>query len=219
MVGAIDAWNGVLHRLGEHIEGQNRKVTERRKEHVELVAKVTKKIDEVNALHDEVAKRRTIPDQRVIGFMLYSEKIVALGEPRYFTENWPLIELLYALDRRLLETRYSLSSLIKQATGCQYLQPPARGPPSSAAPTASSHLPASTMTVMTAVASRTYCSLHRDRDLAYDKARGGFSGPGSSGAIILVVGMLTGAGAGAADEVADIAYITPYFPAGGSSSS
>jgi hypothetical protein len=50
---SIDVWNDVLGRLGEPVEGENSKVTDRRKEHVELVAKATKKIEEVNALHDE----------------------------------------------------------------------------------------------------------------------------------------------------------------------
>ncbi|KAI1792458.1 hypothetical protein LXA43DRAFT_972582 [Ganoderma leucocontextum] len=49
--------------------------SDRRTEHVELVAKATKKIEEVNAIHDEVTKCRTTPDQRVIGFVLHSEKI------------------------------------------------------------------------------------------------------------------------------------------------
>ena len=90
---SIDAWNDVLDRLGEPIEGENSRVTERRTEHVELVAKATKKIEEVNAIHDEVTKRRTTPDQRVIGFVLHSEKIEVSVEPHNFTKDWALIEL------------------------------------------------------------------------------------------------------------------------------
>jgi hypothetical protein len=56
---SIEAWNNVLGRLGEPVEEENSKVTERRKEHVALVVKATKKIEEVNAIHDEVTKRRT----------------------------------------------------------------------------------------------------------------------------------------------------------------
>jgi len=90
---SIDAWNEVLGRLGEPVEGENGRVTERRKEHVELVAKATKKIEEVNAIHNEVTKRRTTPDQRVIGFVLHSEKIEVSVEPHNFTKDWALIEL------------------------------------------------------------------------------------------------------------------------------
>ena len=90
---SIDAWNEVLGRLGEPVEGENGRVTERRKEHVELVAKATKKIEEVNAIHDEVTKCRTTPDQRVIGFVLHSEKIEVSVEPYNFTKDWALIEL------------------------------------------------------------------------------------------------------------------------------
>ncbi|KIY44819.1 hypothetical protein FISHEDRAFT_77229 [Fistulina hepatica ATCC 64428] len=90
---SIDAWNDVLDRLGEPVEGENSRVTERRKEHVELVAKATKKIEEVNAIHDEVTKHRTTPDQRVIGFVLHSEKIEVSVEPYNFTKDWALIEL------------------------------------------------------------------------------------------------------------------------------
>ena len=58
-----------------------------------LVAKATKKIEEVNAIHDEVTKRRTTPDQRVIGFVLHSEKTEVSFEPHNFTKDWALIEL------------------------------------------------------------------------------------------------------------------------------
>ncbi len=90
---SIDVWNDALGRLGEPVEGENSKVTERRNEHVELVAKATKKIKEVNAIHDEVTKRRTTPDQRVIGFVLHSEKIEVSVKPHGFTKDWALIEL------------------------------------------------------------------------------------------------------------------------------
>ncbi|PPQ86274.1 LOW QUALITY PROTEIN: hypothetical protein CVT25_005516 [Psilocybe cyanescens] len=89
---SIDAWNDILCKLGESVERANSKFTERRREHMELVSKAMKKIKEVNALHDEVIKRRTTPDQRVNLFVLHSEKTVVSGEPRYFTQGWPLIE-------------------------------------------------------------------------------------------------------------------------------
>jgi hypothetical protein len=93
LVYSIATWKDVLVRLGEPVEGENSKVTERRKEHLELVAKATKKIEEVNAIHDEVTKHRTIPDQRVLGFVLHSEKIEVSVEPYNFTKDWALIEL------------------------------------------------------------------------------------------------------------------------------
>lgn len=93
LVLSIDTWNDVLGRLGEYVEGESINVTKRRKEHMELVANATKKIEEVNAIHDEVTKHRSTPDQRVIGFLLHSEKITAPVEPYFFTNDWALIEL------------------------------------------------------------------------------------------------------------------------------
>ena len=90
---SIEAWKDVLVRLGKPVEGENIKVTERRNEHLNLVAMAQKKMDEVNALHDEVTKRRTTPDQRVVGFVLHSEKIDLSVEPFNFTNDWALIEL------------------------------------------------------------------------------------------------------------------------------
>ncbi|KAG0133745.1 hypothetical protein HOY82DRAFT_516867 [Tuber indicum] len=93
LLDTIEACNKVISRLGEPVKGEDKKVTERRKEQLEFVAKATKKIEEVNALHDEVTKHRTTPDQRVIGFVLHSEKIGVSVEPYGFTEDWALIEL------------------------------------------------------------------------------------------------------------------------------
>jgi hypothetical protein len=90
---SITIWNDVLARLGKPVEGENSKVTKRRKEHLELVAKATERIEEVNAIHDEVAKHRTIPKQRILGFVLHSEKIEVSAEPYNFTKDWALIEL------------------------------------------------------------------------------------------------------------------------------
>jgi hypothetical protein len=90
---SIDAWNDVLGRLGEPVGGEDIKVTERRKEYVELVVNAKKKIEKVNAIHGEVTKRRTTPDQRVVGFVLHSEKIEVSVEPYGFTKDWALIEL------------------------------------------------------------------------------------------------------------------------------
>lgn len=89
----IDAWNNVLKGLGEFIEGEDSKITEKRQKYVELVAKTGKTIEQVNALHGEVTERRTTPDQRIIGFLLHSEKIEVSVEPCKFTKDWALIEL------------------------------------------------------------------------------------------------------------------------------
>lgn len=90
---SIDIWNNVLRRLGEPAEGEVIQVTDRRKECQELVANAKKDIEKANAIHSEVTKRRTTPDQRVIGFVLHSEKIeVSVGDCG-FTKDWALIEL------------------------------------------------------------------------------------------------------------------------------
>jgi hypothetical protein len=90
---SIDAWNKVLDRLGDPVPGEPTRVTERRQEHVSLVAEATKNIEQVNALHDEVTKLRSTPNQRVIGFVLHSEKIEVSVDPHGFTKDWALIEL------------------------------------------------------------------------------------------------------------------------------
>ncbi|KAH9039472.1 hypothetical protein EDB83DRAFT_2411948 [Lactarius deliciosus] len=89
----IEAWNDTLVRLGELVGGEDKKIAERRREYEKLVANATKKIEEVNTLHDEVTKHRTTPDQRVIGFVLHSERIEVSVKPHGFTKDWGLIEL------------------------------------------------------------------------------------------------------------------------------
>ena len=71
---SVEVWNDVLGRL-EPITGEDSKFAERREGHIDLVAKATKKIEEVHAIYGEVTKRRTTPDQRVNSFVLHSEKI------------------------------------------------------------------------------------------------------------------------------------------------
>ncbi|KAH9039473.1 hypothetical protein EDB83DRAFT_2507660 [Lactarius deliciosus] len=90
---SIESWNDTLVRLGELVEGEDKEITERRREYEGLVASATKKIKEVNTLHDEVTKHRTTPDQRVIGFVLHSERIEDSVKPHGFTNDWGLIEL------------------------------------------------------------------------------------------------------------------------------
>ena len=90
---SIDAWKKVLDRLGDPIPGEPTRVTETRQEHVNLVARAMMNIEQVNAIHDEVTKLRSIPDLRVIGFVLHSEKIEVSVDPHGFTKDWALIEL------------------------------------------------------------------------------------------------------------------------------
>jgi hypothetical protein len=90
---SIDAWNKVLERLGDPIEGEHTRVTERRQEHADLVGGALKKIEQVNAIYNEVTRLRSTPDQRVIGFVLHSEKIEVSVDPYGFTKDWALIEL------------------------------------------------------------------------------------------------------------------------------
>jgi len=90
---SIKIWNDVLERLGEPIQGEDCDDTERRQEHVDLVAKATRKIKRVNEIHNEVTKHRATPDQRIIGFVLHSEKIEVSADTHGFTKDWALIEL------------------------------------------------------------------------------------------------------------------------------
>ncbi len=89
----IDAWNDALEGLGEFVEGEDSGITNKRQEYVDLVAKATKTVEQVNALHGEVTRRCTTLNQRTIGFVLHSEKIEVSVEPHKFTKDWALIEL------------------------------------------------------------------------------------------------------------------------------
>ncbi|KAH9947295.1 hypothetical protein B0H21DRAFT_778635 [Amylocystis lapponica] len=90
---SIDAWNNVLRRLGDPVEGENENVTESCDEHLDLVAKATRVIQRVKAIHSEVTENYTTFDQRTIGFVLHSEKIEVSVEPYKFTKDWAFIEL------------------------------------------------------------------------------------------------------------------------------
>jgi hypothetical protein len=92
-VQSIEAWNRSLQRLGDPVEGEDRKVTERRNTLLGLVETATNEIQEVNALHSEVTKNFTTLEQRTIGRVLHSEKTEVSVEPHGFTKDWALIEL------------------------------------------------------------------------------------------------------------------------------
>src|SRR5579863_479881 len=80
---SVKVWNRVIERLGEFVEGEDADVTDKRNSNQLEVEKVTKRIDRLDKLHDEVTKRRTIPDQRIVGS----------DGPNQFTRDWALIEL------------------------------------------------------------------------------------------------------------------------------
>lgn len=83
----------MLAGLGEPVDGEDIKFTKKRNEHLKLVANAKKTIEEVNTLHDELTKHRTIPELRAIGFVLHSEIIEASTDPHSFTQDWALIQL------------------------------------------------------------------------------------------------------------------------------
>ena len=90
---SIKVWNKDLARLGEFVEGEDVTVTKKREKNQHEVEKATKMIDRLNKLHDEVTKRRTNPDQRIIGFVLHAEPIVVADGPNEFTRDWAFIQL------------------------------------------------------------------------------------------------------------------------------
>ncbi|PWW76384.1 hypothetical protein C7212DRAFT_357329 [Tuber magnatum] len=90
---SVAVWRRDLAMLGEPIKGETPAVTEMRMEHKYEVEKATKTIGSLNKLHDEVTKRRTNPDQRVIGFVLHAEPIVISDAPHRFTCDWALVQL------------------------------------------------------------------------------------------------------------------------------
>ncbi|KAG8797913.1 hypothetical protein FRC17_007607, partial [Serendipita sp. 399] len=78
---SITVWKKVITRLGEFVNGEDTAVTERRKENQRRVEKATKIIYNLNKLHDEITKRRTNPEQRIIGFVLHAESNVVADGP------------------------------------------------------------------------------------------------------------------------------------------
>ena len=85
-VRSIGHYEGVLRRLGEPDKDEGKKMTEKRKEHLALVEKTKEMIDEADKFHNEITKRWTIPNQRIIGEVVHVE-------PHRYTRDWALIEL------------------------------------------------------------------------------------------------------------------------------
>lgn len=90
---SVTVWNKVITRLGNFVEGEEVAITKKRQENQREVENATEIIDDLNKLHDEVTKRRTNPDKRIIGFVLHADPIVASDEPSGYTGDWAFIEL------------------------------------------------------------------------------------------------------------------------------
>lgn len=90
---SIKDWRAVLRRLGDPQEGEFAMTTRRRNEHLELVESAKKKIGELNRFHNEILKRLTVTDQRIIGKVVRVEPIDVNVAPNGFTRDWALIEL------------------------------------------------------------------------------------------------------------------------------
>ena len=90
---SIKDWETVLRRVGEPKEGESANVTNRRNEHLDLVDKAKAKIVEIDTFHNEILKRWTIPEQRVIGEVVHVEPIAVNVAPDGLTCDWALIEL------------------------------------------------------------------------------------------------------------------------------
>lgn len=89
---SIQAWENMLHSLGEPSVAEPRNVTQRRKNYSDLVVMTRAEIDQADELHTLVTKRNSNPHQRVIGFVWHSEKIESAG-PCNFTKDLALIKL------------------------------------------------------------------------------------------------------------------------------
>ncbi|PIL30721.1 hypothetical protein GSI_06889 [Ganoderma sinense ZZ0214-1] len=89
---SIEAWDPVLVRLGEPVPNEPAMFTERRAEHLSLVAGAKKNIEQAKALYTTVQDRAD-PGKRVIGFVLHCEPIEVSSGLHGFTKDWALIEL------------------------------------------------------------------------------------------------------------------------------
>ncbi|KAI9442962.1 hypothetical protein H4582DRAFT_1921557 [Lactarius indigo] len=95
LASSIDIWNDNIARLPEPADGgdEDEETTEKRQEYLDLVDKAKKKIEKINKFHSDVTRFRTIPAQRIIGFVLHAEPIAVSDGPHKFTRDWALVEL------------------------------------------------------------------------------------------------------------------------------
>lgn len=87
---SVEVWNSVLERLGPFVPGESPAVTRKRTLNRLKVEEATEKIDDLNKLHDEVTKRRTNPNQRIIGSVFHVEPIVVSDGPTSLRATGPL---------------------------------------------------------------------------------------------------------------------------------
>lgn len=88
----ITAWHAAIERLGEPMEGEDKRVTERRHKLSTLVEMQKKEIEEAEAVHCEATRDYSTLEQRTIGFVLHSEKI-DVSVKQGFTNDWAFVEL------------------------------------------------------------------------------------------------------------------------------
>jgi hypothetical protein len=89
---SIDAWEGVITRLGAPSPTEAPVVTRRRAEHRAFIDGAVAKIGHLNDLLNSV-EDRSDPDKRIIGFVLHCEPIEVSFGPRGYTKDWALIEI------------------------------------------------------------------------------------------------------------------------------
>jgi hypothetical protein len=102
-MGYVNVTNAIMGTIGDlarsvqlwnkFVEGEEPAVTEKRKDNQREVEKATRMINHLNQLHNEVTKRRTNPDQQIIGSVLHVEPIVVADGPHGYTRDWAFIEL------------------------------------------------------------------------------------------------------------------------------
>lgn len=90
---SIKDWEAVLRRLGEPKEEESANAIKRRNEHLDLVEKAKARILEIDTFHNEILKRWTVPEQRVIGEVVHVDPIAVNVGPHGLTRDWALIEL------------------------------------------------------------------------------------------------------------------------------
>lgn len=85
---SVTLWNKAIARLSEDVA-----VARKREENQWEVEKATATIEDLNKLHNEVTKRWTTPDQRIIGFVLHADPVAVAEGPIQFTRDWAFIQL------------------------------------------------------------------------------------------------------------------------------
>ncbi|KAG8692458.1 hypothetical protein FRC08_009765 [Ceratobasidium sp. 394] len=235
---SIKVWEAELEKLGPVVEGEAAKRTRARDEYQDLVKKATRKIEDANEIHDEVAKHWTTLDQRVIGYVLHAPPIAVADGPKQFTRDWALIDLyLDKIDWKTFQgNKVYVGGNISSADYLKMMYPHGGDqsdfmyPPGGLLQVRGVVTDEETRQPQQLDVNREKCLLvsfvrvYKEYGiketsieiavLPYNNKSGAFSAPGDSGAIVLdregrLVGLLT-SGAGAAEET-DVTYLTPYW--------